>query len=258
MEKLSHAYIVSSPSENARMSKAYELAQEMLCSSPDKRPCGVCRDCRKVAARVHPDLAVISRLTDDKGNRKKEILVDQIRALSADAYVLPNEAAAKVYIIADADCMNEQAQNAALKLFEEPPEGVHFILCAANPDKLLITVRSRCTTVRCTGAEDAEDEKTAQLADEFAALLDKNDVPGVTAWCFEHEKLDAQQTADFLCALKKRLVGMLISTQDKQRVMDIIRLVDRCLEYRTVNTGIKHILGLLAVGSAAETRKTID
>ena len=42
------------------------------------------------------------------------------------------------------------------------------------------------------------------------------------------------------------------------RIMDIIRLVDRCMEYQTVNTGVKHILGLLAVRSAAETRKAID
>ena len=48
------------------------------------------------------------------------------------------------------------------------------------------------------------------------------------------------------------------SQQDKMRIMDIIRLVDRCMEYQTVNTGVKHILGLLAVRSAAETRKAID
>ena len=123
MEKLSHAYIISSASE---------LAAKMLCSGAGQRPCGVCRDCRKVKARVHPDLTIVSQLVDDKGNRKKEIQIDQIRDMGADAYVLPNEAAEKVYIIERADTMNERAQNAALKLFEEPPRGVHFILCAQN------------------------------------------------------------------------------------------------------------------------------
>lgn len=74
MEKLSHAYIVSSASENARMGKAFYLAEKMLCQSEGERPCGVCRDCRKVKARVHPDLAVVERITDDKGKQKKEIL----------------------------------------------------------------------------------------------------------------------------------------------------------------------------------------
>ena len=77
MEKLSHAYIVSSASENARMGKAFYLAEKMLCQSEGERPCGVCRDCRKVKARVHPDLAVVERIIDDKGKQKKEILVDR-------------------------------------------------------------------------------------------------------------------------------------------------------------------------------------
>ena len=170
MEKLSHAYIVSSASENARMGKAFYLAEKMLCQSEGERPCGVCRDCRKVKARVHPDLAVVERITDDKGKQKKEILVDQVRAMGADAYILPNEAAEKVYIIKDADTMNEQAQNAALKILEEPPKGVHFILCVSNPERLLVTVRSRCVLVSCAGEEDAEDENAAAMADEFVAL----------------------------------------------------------------------------------------
>lgn len=258
MEKLPHAYIVSSASENARMGKAFYLAEKMLCQADGERPCGVCRDCRKVRARVHPDLAVIERIIDDKGKQKKEILVDQVRAMGADAYVIPNEAAAKVYIIKDADTMNEQAQNAALKILEEPPRGVHFILCVSNPERLLVTVRSRCVLVSCAGEEDAEDESSAALADEFVSLERKGDIPELTAWCFEHETLDAASLGAFLLALKRRYVGLLVSAEDKMRIMDIIQLIDRCARYQTVNTGVKHILGLLAVCSAAETRKTID
>ena len=150
MEKLSHAYIVSSASENARMGKAFYLAEKMLCQSEGERPCGVCRDCRKVKARVHPDLAVVERITDDKGKQKKEILVDQVRAMGADAYVLPNEAAEKVYIIKDADTMNEQAQNAALKILEEPPKGVHFILCVSNPERRLWPTNLSLSSERAT------------------------------------------------------------------------------------------------------------
>lgn len=57
----------------------------MLCSSGSERPCGVCRDCRKVKAHIHPDLTLIERKTDDKGNLKKEITVDQVREMGADA-----------------------------------------------------------------------------------------------------------------------------------------------------------------------------
>ena len=258
MEKLSHAYIVSSASEEAGLEKAYELAAKMLCSGAGDRPCGVCRDCRKVKARVHPDLTLVSQLTDDKGVRKKEILVDQIRDMGADAYVLPNEAAEKVYIIERADTMNEQAQNAALKLFEEPPRGVHFILCAQNAARLLPTVRSRCVELRCGDEADAEDGSIAKLADEFVEQLESGDVPGFTAWCFEHEKMDARMLSDFLFGVKRRLTEKLKTAPDKKRIMGNIELIDRCLKYQTVNTGVKHIFGLLAVRSAMETRKQVD
>ena len=258
MEKLSHAYIVSSASEKAGLEKAYELAAKMLCSGAGDRPCGVCRDCRKVKARVHPDLTLVSQLIDDKGVRKKEILVDQIRDMGADAYVLPNEAAEKVYIIERADTMNEQAQNAALKLFEEPPRGVHFILCVQNAARLLPTVRSRCVELRCGDEADAEDESIANLADEFVELLESGDVPGFTAWCFGHEKMEARLLSDFLFGVKRRLTEKLKAEPDKRRIMGNIELIDRCLKYQTVNTGVKHIFGLLAVRSAMETRKQVD
>lgn len=133
MEKLSHAYIVSSASEEEGLKQAVTLASEMLCSGMGKKPCGVCRDCRKIKAGVHPDLGFVRRSLDDKGNKKRDIQVDQIRDMGADAYVLPNEANGKVYIIEEAETMNESAQNAALKLFEEPPDGVHFILARLIP-----------------------------------------------------------------------------------------------------------------------------
>ncbi len=259
MEKLSHAYIVSSASEEAGLGKAYELAARMLCSGAGEKPCGVCRDCRKVKARVHPDLTLVGPQTDDKGNRKRDIYVDQIRGMGADAYVLPNEATGKVYIIERADCMNEQAQNAALKLFEEPPRGVRFILCVQNSGRLLPTVRSRCVELRCGINEPAAvDESLQKLADEFTALLESGDVPKLTAWCFEHEKLEARQLSDFLFGVKRSLTEMLKVKPDKKRIMQNIGLIDRCLEYQTVNTGVKHIFGLLAVRSAMETRKQVD
>lgn len=254
MKKLSHAYIISSASENARMTEAFSLAEKMLCSSTGQRPCGVCRDCRKVKARVHPDLAVIERITDDKGKLKKEILVDQVRAMGADAFVLPNEAEEKVYIMKDADTMNERAQNAALKILEEPPQGVHFILCAANPERLLVTVRSRCVLISCAGTEDSEDAAAAALAQELSALESKGDIPALTAWCFEHESMDARSLGELLEALRRHYIRALASSDNKMRTMDIIKLVDRCIECQTVNTGVKHIFGLLAVGM----RKAID
>ena len=71
------------------------------------------------------------------------IKVDQIRSVAATAYILPSEAEKKVYVLRQAELMNLNAQNAFLKLLEEPPRSAAFILAAPSPDSQLTTVRSR-------------------------------------------------------------------------------------------------------------------
>ena len=114
-ERIPHACLICAPSAEAALEKARELASRAVCSGTGLlKPCGACRDCRKVAAGIHPDVITLTRAADDKGRQKQNITVDQIRALSADAIVLPNEAKRKVYIIDGAETMNPAAQNAAL------------------------------------------------------------------------------------------------------------------------------------------------
>lgn len=254
MEKLSHAYIISSASESERNKRALELAAEMLCSGSGKKPCCVCRDCMKVSAGVHPDLTIIKRLADDKGNEKREILVDQIRTMVSDAYILPNEAAGKVYIIEEADRMNMNAQNTALKLLEEPPANVRFILTAANTDKLLPTVRSRCVEVKFNAEAEDESENTAEAAEAYLECLKSGSSIELLSWSLECESLDQRSTVELLNAIKQRCADMLCGRreplwEDKKRIMDIVLLMDRCLQYLVVNTGIRNIFGLLAVKS---------
>ena len=111
-ERLSHAYIIAGPPEECER-RAEELTAAMLCESVGQRkPCGLCRSCRKLQRGVHPDRIVLSRTKDEKGKLRREIYVDQIRELSASAAILPSEAERKVYIIREAGLMNPAAQNA--------------------------------------------------------------------------------------------------------------------------------------------------
>lgn len=257
MEKLSHAYIISSSSKEEREKLSLYLAQKMLCSDKAAAPCGVCRNCRKVKNGTHPDLTHIMRLTDDKGRPKKELQVDQIRAMGADAYVLPNEADAKVYIIDEAETMNERAQNAALKILEEPPRGVHFILCTDNPEKLLVTVRSRCTELHRNGNEVAFTSEARKEAAEFIRCVGSGSASKLLTLCMGSESADNAHTAEFLEATKAQLIGILKgsevgSTLSGRRCMELISLCDHCLELLKVNTGTKHIYGLLAVKGIEE------
>lgn len=260
MDKLSHAYIISSESQTAGMDRAIGLSQRILCSSTRKKPCGVCRDCRKVASGIHPDVSIIRRLPDESGKMRSEIVINQIRDMRRDAAVLPNEADGKIYVIEEAEKMNTAAQNAALKLFEEPPENVHFILLTNNPEKLLPTVRSRCVMQRCASDEAAFDEQTETLAGSYVDLVQKGNAAELCEWCFENEKLEQRKLPDFLYCVKRKLIELCRYSDGKKRIMDNIALIDRCLEYQKVNTSVKHIFGLLAVRSlpTKETRKKVD
>ena len=144
-EHLMHSYIVASQSEQARDRLSLDLAAAMLCRSDGVRPCRTCRDCRKVYDGVHPDVIYVA---PDPDAKVPTIKVDQIRSIAATAYILPSEAEKKVYVLRQADTMNLSAQNAFLKLLEEPPQSAAFILAAASPELLLPTVRSRCALLR--------------------------------------------------------------------------------------------------------------
>jgi len=136
---LSHAYLISGPAGSGKRTLARLMAAAMVCTGSGQRPCAVCRACRNALAGRHPDVTDVEPLEG-----KREILIEQTRRMRADAFIRPNEAARKVYIIHRADTMNGYAQNSILKLLEEGPAYAAFLLLAENPMALLPTIRSRC------------------------------------------------------------------------------------------------------------------
>ena len=136
--RVSHFYLISGPEGSGKHTLASLLAAAILCKGAD-RPCKTCSACRKVLGAGHPDFITI----DDP--EKKTVPVDLIRQARADIYIRPNEAERKVYLFPRAQDMGIPGQNALLKVLEEPPAYGVFILLTDNPEKLLPTVRSRCT-----------------------------------------------------------------------------------------------------------------
>ena len=196
---LSHAYLITGGSPDSRAAFAREMAAAYLCEG-ERPPCSTCRHCRKVSNSIHPD---VSRTTVPPD--KREILVDQIRALRTDVYIRPNEGKRKVYIIDPADSMNASAQNALLKVLEEGPQYTAFLLLAGEPGKLLDTVRSRCENLNLPLEEDQPDPDLLVKAEELAKLLLTGDeltvAVGLTR--LEQEKLKSGQLAELL-ALTER------------------------------------------------------
>ena len=163
-----HAYILAAADAALRETEVTALAAAMLCTAPGERPCGQCRDCRKVFRGVHPDVICVDPAS---GSKRPVFKVDQIRDVSADAYVMPSEAQRKVYVLRQADTMNPAAQNALLKLLEEPPRSASFILAAERVESLLPTVRSRCEIIRCNSEAEALPETAVQEAETYLALF---------------------------------------------------------------------------------------
>jgi len=159
----SHAYIVEGPDGSFTESFCRSTAQALMCSGEGSRPCGVCRDCIKMRDGIHPDFEVLLPKKD-----KKNIQLEQIRELRGSLFVLPNEAAVKVYYIPMAQRLTAPDQNALLKAIEEPPAFAAFILSAASADVLLPVIRSRAAKITLTPPDGGA--VTAMLCSEFPGL----------------------------------------------------------------------------------------
>ena len=158
---LSHAYLLSGPAGCGKRTLAGLLSQALVCSGAGEVPCGACDHCRKAVAGVHPDILRV-------GNDGKDITVSQVREVRSDAYIRPNEAGRKVYILENAQTMNGSAQNALLKLLEEGPAYAAFLLLSDNAGAMLPTVRSRCELLTLSPVTPAEAE--AWLLQRFPDL----------------------------------------------------------------------------------------
>lgn len=149
--RLPHALLIEGPAGSGRRTVARRLAQAAVCLSDGEKPCGACAGCRKALAGAHPDI-----LETGGSGGARSLHADTIRSIREQAYVLPNEAPRRVMILTGAQDMTETAQNALLKVLEEPPEHVLFLLTCENRSQMLSTVQSRALCVSLAGVEEEE------------------------------------------------------------------------------------------------------
>ena len=157
-QSVHHAYLFAGPEGVGKELTAIGFAQALLCRERPGEGCGECSACVRVPRRSHPDVTwvmpqeeMIARglasRTEFSNTPSREIRVEQIRMLQERLALRPLEGPRKVAIIAPADRMNAQSQNALLKTLEEPPSGTVLMLTASSPELLLATIRSRCAKI---------------------------------------------------------------------------------------------------------------
>lgn len=255
--RLSHAIVLSG--DGGLTDAARFIAAAHVCEGTD-RPCLRCRHCRKVLEGIHPDVSVI------RDTEHRELTVDAVRALRQDVYIRPNEAARKVYIIADSRQLNERDQNVLLKIVEEGPPYAAFIFCTDSPAALLETVRSRCVLLKCDApAPDALPPEAEQLCRAFARgrllpvttylvslenrRMKREELRDVLrgAWCAAAEALLLQMgkaVPDPACGeTAQALAGGL----DRRRLYGLTALLEKYSGECVYNVGAGHVLGALAV-----------
>jgi DNA polymerase-3 subunit delta' len=161
--------IFAGPTGIGKRLTATALAQTLNCLAPETQAdhsdaCGACAACTRIARGVHPDVLVV------EAGETGSIRIDQIReAVDRSAYK-PFEGKRRVVIVDQADKLVVPAQNALLKVLEEPPPSSVFVLVTPRPDMLLATVRSRCIRLSFTGgAASALDGDARDVAERVLA-----------------------------------------------------------------------------------------
>ena len=145
--RISHFYLISGPAGSGKRTLARLLAAAILCPDREK-PCLSCPACRKVMNGVHPDFITV----DDPDH--KTVAVKIVREAREDMFIRPYEAEHKIYLFPEE--VGIEGQNALLKILEEPPSYGVFLLLTENPEKLLPTVRSRCTELKLISLPEPE------------------------------------------------------------------------------------------------------
>lgn len=140
--RMPHALLLGGPSGSGKKTLAMEISAALSCEhhgdSSYPLPCRSCNTCRRIFEGSYTDIKVLQKNKD-----KATIGVDAIKDFREDMFLSATESEHKVYIIDNAECMTAEAQNALLKVLEEPPRRVTIILLATECDRILTTIKSR-------------------------------------------------------------------------------------------------------------------
>lgn len=151
-ERLPNAWLLTGPDGIGKGRFARHLAMSLLCDAPGAgyHPCGRCEACHWFEAGSHPDFRLLAPPVDDEGEGGKtgrklaQIKVDAVREVIDFAHLTAHRGRGRVVLVEPAESLNPTAANALLKILEEPPADVLFLLLADAPQRLLPTIKSRC------------------------------------------------------------------------------------------------------------------
>ena len=275
-DRVAHAYLFHGPDGVGKRAVALEMARALQCTEQEDEACGECRACQKTRRMVHPDVHVLfpypkdvdesnvadriqrfgenpyavvdfarrPSLSDPSETSNKQVMYHLHRVeeeLIAPTKYSPGEGNYKVFLVTDAELMNEKAANTFLKVLEEPPRQTVFILTTSRPEQLLPTVLSRCQRLRFDpllpeSIEQALIEREEADADAAAMLARMAD--GSYSHALDLVQNEALMTSRelvldyFRAAYSQKLDSLTscideIAGQGRERVKSVLRLMLR-------------------------------
>ena len=251
---LGHAVILSGQGDLEAAARF--TAAAMQCQGEEK-PCGACPACRKVMRGIHPDVTAV------QDPDHKNISVDILRDMVADASRLPNEGNRKIFIFPDCGLLDPKAQNVLLKVVEDGPPHAAFLFCAVNSAVLLPTIRSRTEEWRLSPPEEAAAEsderakrlvgllsagRAAELVTFFTDLendkITREDLQGLLS---DARDLLAEGLAVSCGAGGTPLAGEAARSMGRRRISAAADILGKYIRQCNYNVGVGHLAGALGV-----------
>lgn len=258
--KMPHSYLFYGPEGTGKTAAALDLAQILTCHNPDQRPCGECVSCVKFRTMAHPDVLLYfpvpgSMKPEEIQQTRVEISqnpygrielqknaslhIDMVRAIKKRLRVRSYQGHGRVIILLGCETLNLDTGNALLKLLEEPPDDVSFIVTTTVLDDVLPTIRSRCQLLHLSYLSTeiiAEalrvHENISEEESRYFALLSGGSYAGALEFLQD----------DF--ADKKTSCSKILESCAVKPMEEIIALVEKIADRYNVNE-IKSILELL-------------
>jgi DNA polymerase-3 subunit delta' len=271
--RIHSAYLLSGPGSAPR-DAALDFVRALVCQQP-VGPCEACIDCRRSSPREpialdgtgrkgpllrhvgdHADLFWVER-----GEGDTRVRIGQIRALQNALHLRSNEGGRRAAVIADAEWLNQEAQNALLRILEEPPPQTTLVLATATAAGLLATVRSRCQRVRFDSGAAQRDPEREAMRERFDGIA-ATTIPDLLGWAAEYRGARATVVGgveEFLEAaslwLRDGVVAAARETGvDVTRDLDAFRTLSDCrktLSQRNANPQMVVERALLALRGSA-------
>jgi len=227
-DKISNAYVFEGIFGVGKKLCADIFAQSLVCES-ETPPCGKCDKCIQAQAKTLPDIITVEKDAD-----KTQIGVDNVREqIIKEVYLKPFSAKRKIFIIKQGDILSIEAQNALLKVLEEPPEYVTFIICVTSKEKLLSTVLSRSQTVSFFPLPDETVEKyikeneKGDIDAKMIARLARGSIKTAKDLISDDEKLSRiKKSIQCILNLQKNAISVremtTFLTEEKENITEII------------------------------------